>query len=144
MNEELKNHPQPSLSKKLGIKPGFNIKLINEPEYYFDLFTDLPPDININTDDNSRKDLIHYFTKSAEELLSNMNLLRGEIKENGIIWVSWQKQSAKTDTDLNENIIREIALKNGLVDVKVCSIDSVWSALKLVIRLKDRKSETNG
>lgn len=69
--------------------------------------------------------------------------MRQEIEENGMIWVSWYKKSAKIETDLNENIIRDIALNNGLVDVKVCAIDEIWSGLKLVIRLKDRKNKTD-
>ena len=65
--------------------------------------------------------------------------MKNEIVQNGMIWVSWPKKAAKTDIDITENNIRDIALKNGLVDVKVCAIDDKWSGLKLVIPVKDRK-----
>ena len=126
------------LAKKLGIKPGFKIKLINQPDYYFNLFTDLPTDIKKLNDKKTKKDFIHYFTESASQLNKEIKQLRQEIEENGMIWISWPKKSSKVETDLNENIVRDIALKNGLVDVKVCAIDEIWSGLKLVIRLKDR------
>ena len=126
------------LSKKFGIKPKFKIRLFNQPEYYYDLFSDLPQGIIQITDKRSKKDLIHYFALSKAQLGKDIKQLRQEIEENGMIWISWPKKSAKVETDLNENIIRDIALNNGLVDVKVCAIDEVWSGLKLVIPLKDR------
>lgn len=133
------------LAKKLGIKSGSKIRIINPPDYYYELFTDLPEDTKELKDRKVKKDFIHYFAKSAAQLNKDIKQLRQEIEENGIIWVSWYKKSAKIETDLNENIIRDIALKNELVDVKVCAIDEIWSGLKLVIRLKDRtrKPPTN-
>jgi len=128
-----------SLAKKLGIKPGFKIRLFNQPDYYYNLFSDLPTDIKELTDKKIKKDFIHYFSKSAALLNKEIKQLRQEIEQNGMIWVSWPKQASKIETDLTENIIRDIALKNGLVDVKVCAVDETWSGLKLVIRLKDRK-----
>lgn len=127
------------LAKKLGIRPGFKVRLANQPDYYYDLFSDLPTDIEVLTDKKIKKDFIHYFAKIVAQLNKDIKQLRQEIEENGIIWISWPKKAAKIETDLNENIIRDIALGNGLVDVKVCAIDEVWSGLKLVIRLKDRK-----
>lgn len=127
------------LAKKLGIKPWFRIRLFNQPDYYYDLFDDLPEDIKELTDKKSKKDFIHYFARTTAQLDKDIKQLRQEIEQNGMIWVSWYKKSAKMETDLNENIIRDIALNNGLVDVKVCAIDKIWSGLKLVIRLKDRK-----
>jgi len=127
------------LAKKLGIKQGFKIRVFNQPDYYYDLFSDLPTGIRELRDKKSKKDFIHYFAKNTAQLNKDIKQLRQEIEENGMIWVSWYKKSSKIETDLNENIIREIALSNGLVDVKVCAIDENWSGLKLVIRLKDRK-----
>lgn len=126
------------LAKKLGIKQGFKIRLFNQPDYYYDLFSEFPTDIKELKDKKSKKDFIHYFAKNTAQLNKDIKQLRQEIEENGMIWVSWYKKSAKIETDLNENIIRDIALNNGLVDVKVCAIDEIWSGLKLVIRLKDR------
>jgi hypothetical protein len=127
------------LAKKLGIKNDFKIKLVNQPDYYFKLFTDLPPDIKLVKSNKTKKDFIHYFTKSAAQLSKDIKSMREEIEQNGIIWISWPKKAAKIETDVTENIVRDLALKNGLVDVKVCAVDEIWSGLKLVIRLKDRK-----
>lgn len=128
-----------ALAKKLGLKPGYKIKLYNEPDYYFDLFTELPPGIRERLDEEGKKDFIHYFALSSAQLNKDINKLRSEIEENGMIWISWYKKSAKANTDVTENIIREIALRNGLVDVKVCAVDELWSGLKFVIPVKERK-----
>ncbi|HLE32658.1 MAG TPA: DUF3052 domain-containing protein [Bacteroidota bacterium] len=127
------------LAKKLGIKSNTRLRLVNQPDHYYDLFTDMPPDIRLVKGVKTKKDLIHYFTTNASQLGKDMRGLREEIEENGAIWISWPKKSANVKTDLNENVVRDIALRNRLVDVKVCSIDEVWSGLKLVIRVKDRK-----
>lgn len=126
------------LAKKLGIKPKFKIRLFNQPDYYYSLFSDLPQDIVELTDKKSKKDFIHYFALNTAQLSKDIKQLRQEIEENGMIWISWYKKSSKIETDLNENIIRDVALNNGLVDVKVCAIDEIWSGIKLVIRLRDR------
>jgi hypothetical protein len=126
------------LAKKLGIKDGFTIRLINAPDYYLDLFTDWPTDIHISEGKNE-KNLIHFFTKDSSELHKVLPGLKKEIVANGIIWVSWPKKTSKVVTDVSENMIRDLALNIGLVDVKVCAVDEVWSGLKLVIPVKDRK-----
>jgi len=126
-----------SLAKKLGIKAGFHISLINAPEYYFELFTDLPADLAFNKE-SSQIDFIHFFTKSKHEYITLLTELKQQLKPKGIIWVSWPKKASKVDTDITENMIRNYALQIGLVDVKVCAFDEVWSGLKLVIPVKDR------
>jgi hypothetical protein len=127
------------LAKKLGIREGFTIKLVNQPDYYFKLFPDFPTGVKIIADRKVEKDFIHYFTSSAFQLEKDIKLLRQEIVANGMIWISWPKKATKIETDMSEMVVREAALKNGLVDVKVCAVDEIWSGLKLVIRLKDRK-----
>jgi hypothetical protein len=126
------------LAKKLGIKQGFNITLINAPAYYFNLFTDLPAELQINNDTIAKKDLIHFFTKQKDEYMSILPGLKDQIKPNGIIWISWPKKASKIVTDINEDIIRNYAIQTGLVDIKVCAVDEIWSGLKLVIPVKDR------
>ncbi|HYD21827.1 MAG TPA: DUF3052 family protein [Flavipsychrobacter sp.] len=126
------------LAKKLGVKDGNTIRLINEPEYYFQLFSDLPEDIDVSGDKKKPKDLIHFFTKEEKELRKLLPTLRKEITQDGMIWVSWPKKSAKVETDITEDVIRNYALEIGLVDVKVCAVDDIWSGLKLVIPIKDR------
>ncbi|WP_299591465.1 DUF3052 domain-containing protein [Mucilaginibacter sp.] len=126
------------LAKKLGIKPAFNMMLINAPAYYFDLFTDLPADVQINDDVIDKKDLIHFFTKQKDDYISILPGLKDQIKPNGIIWISWPKKASKIVTDITEDIIRNYAIQTGLVDIKVCAVDEIWSGLKLVIPVKDR------
>lgn len=129
------------LAKKLGIKEGSKLRLVNQPDYYFKLFTDLPEQVQFLTDKKSSKDLVHYFTKEKKDLLKDITALRHEIFPDGMIWISWPKKASKIGTDITEDVIREIALSNGLVDVKVCAVDEIWSGLKLVVPVKDRKSK---
>ncbi len=127
------------LVKKLGFKEGFKVRIVNQPDHYFDLLEDLPKTIEFSNERKSKKDFIHYFTKQAKELERDMVSLKNEIVPNGMIWISWPKKSSKIETDVTEDTIRNLALANGLVDVKVCAVDEVWSGLKLVIPVKDRK-----
>ncbi|HTD42436.1 MAG TPA: hypothetical protein VK671_17525 [Mucilaginibacter sp.] len=126
------------LAKKLGIKEGFQIDLINAPEYYLCLFTDLPANLYFENKKDAKIDFIHFFTKSRDEYKTILPNLKNRIKPNGIIWVSWPKKASKVPTDITENIIRNFALQTGLVDIKVCAVDETWSGLKLVIPVKDR------
>lgn len=127
-----------SLVKKLGIKSGFKVRFIDPPEHYFDLLEGLPADIVVFEEPTPGVDFIHYFTKQASDLERDLAALKKEIVPNGIIWVSWPKKASKVPTDVTEDVIRDLALAIGLVDVKVCAVDAVWSGLKLVIRVKDR------
>jgi hypothetical protein len=126
------------LAKKLGIKENFSVKLVNAPPHYFKLFTDLPGSIKISAD-KKEIDFIHYFETRAANLEKNIIDLKKQLKQNGMFWVSWYKKSAKIPTDVSEDLIRNIALHHGLVDIKVCAVDEQWSGLKLVIPVKDRK-----
>src|SRR6185437_10908995 len=127
------------LAKKLGINSGFIVRLVGAPDYYLSLFTNWPTDIRISEQKNERKNLIHFFTKDSSELYKVLPELKKEILANGTIWVSWPKKTSKVVTDVSENMIRDLALNIGLVDVKVCAGDEIWSGLKLVIPVKDRK-----
>lgn len=122
------------LKNKLGIKPTHSIALINSPDDYFSL-------LNIPGYANKLEntyDFIQYFTREKVELENNFNKLKSSLNKDSMLWISWPKKSSKVVTDLDENVVREIGLKKGLVDVKVASIDEIWSALKFVYRLKDR------
>ncbi len=126
------------LLKKLGIKPGHKLLLINKPDDYFEL---LDSDVNDQlSKKNQTPDLIHLFVKNKEEFEVEMKNLSSFIKKNPdiTIWVSWYKKSSGIATDVTEDIIRNFALKNGLVDVKVCAVSDMWSGLKLVVPLKLR------
>ena len=126
------------LAKKLGIKDGFHVNLINAPEYYLSLFIDLPPNLLFGDQGDTKIDFIHFFTKSKAEYIELLPLLKNQIKPSGIIWVSWPKKASKVPTDITEDTIRNYAIKIGLVDIKVCAVDEIWSGLKLVIPVKDR------
>lgn len=125
------------LAKKLGIKEGFRISLYHQPEYYFNLFTDFPGSVKIVN--NLKVDFIHYFATEEKQLVKDIAKLKNQIEQNGMIWISWPKKSSKVETDVTEDIVRNLALKNGLIDMKVCAVDEIWSGLKLVIPVKDRK-----
>ena len=126
------------LAKKLGVKDRFKIRLVNEPAYYFDLFTDFTEHVQILTNKKNTKNLVHYFTKKSTELHKDIQSLRQEIYPSGLLWISWPKKASKIETDVTEDIIRNVALANGLVDIKACAIDEIWSGLKLVVPVKDR------
>jgi len=84
-------------------------------------------------------DIVHLFTKSRNELEKFLLEYKSRVKQNGVIWVSWHKKSFKIKTEITEDIIRSIALPIGLVDIKICAVDEIWSGLKLVIRKENRK-----
>ncbi len=126
------------LAKKLGIKSMSTIRVLNAPEYYYELFSDLPDDLKEVIRGTQKVDFLHYFTMNRNYLKKDIRKLKSAIKKEGIIWVSWPKKASGIITDIDENFIREIALENGLVDVKVCAIDDIWSGLKLVIPVKSR------
>lgn len=127
------------LYKKLGLKEGMSVKLVNAPAHYTDLIgSDFYKTLHIQNKAIAGLDLIHLFTNKRDELEAMLPRLMEQIKKNGIIWGSWYKKSAGKPTELTENIIRDIALSAGLVDVKVCAVDEGWSGLKLVYRLKYR------
>jgi len=125
-----------SLIDKLGMKEDFKIRIINPPENYFERI-DGPKQL-VLTESASRADFIHCFVKTMAELEEHLPKLKDEIHKAGMIWISWPKKSSGVQSDVNENLIRNLALKIGLVDVKVCAVDDTWSGLKLVYRLKDR------
>ncbi len=125
------------LVKKLGIKEGFKIRLINKPKNYSVLIGEFPPGAKIIK--AGKADFVHLFTKSRAELKSKLIKNLKSIEQNGIIWVSWPKKASKIETDISEDVIRDIALPMGLVDIKACAVDDIWSGLKLVIRKENRK-----
>ena len=126
------------LLKKLGITESTKLQLIHAPDDYFDLL-----EANISGQlikGTEIPDLVHLFARSRKEMEKELNQLRKICKKNPrlVIWVSWYKQSAGIPTDLTENEVREYALRNGLVDIKVCAVSEIWSGLKLVVPLNKR------
>ncbi|MGE8720472.1 DUF3052 domain-containing protein [Leptospira terpstrae] len=127
------------LVEKLGIKENMILYFLNLPSKDFmkDWGT-FPKNIQILDKPKSGLDMIHFFTLSSKEFQLKLPKLMGFIKPAGMIWISWPKKSSKIPTDMNENLIRDFALELGLVDIKVCAVDDVWSGLKLVIRKENR------
>jgi len=123
------------LWKKLGYKTGMSAYVEGEPSNYISLLT-LPADVVVTWLPRAKSDMefVHLFATSASQLKSKLESFRKRIVPGGVIWVSWPKKSSGVTSDITEDTIRDLALPMGLVDVKVCAVDEVWSGLKLVIR----------
>jgi|APTNR8051073442_1049403.scaffolds.fasta_scaffold00033_38 hypothetical protein len=126
------------LQKKLGIKEGYTVFLFQPPDHYFDWINPLPKEVTVKDRLSGKVDFIHLFTKDQKTFAKEFLKCKKYLKKEGMLWISWPKKASKVPTDLDENVIREFGLKNGLVDVKVCAVDEVWSGLKFVFRVKDR------
>lgn len=132
-------YSQRLLAQKLGIKAGWTIALLHAPDNYLDLLVGLPDEVTIQQELNPDLPFIHFFCTERSRLEASFPAMRAALLQNGMVWISWPKKSAKVSSDLDENIVRELGLACGLVDVKVVAIDSIWSGLKFVIRVQDRQ-----
>lgn len=130
--------PGTPLARKLGFKPDLRICCLNQPPEYRSFFDVLPDGIQWVQNPETGMDIIHYFEVSRDRLAANLPWLRDLIVTNGMIWVSWPKKSSGRKSDVTEDVIRDLALAHRLVDVKVVSVNAIWSGLKLVIPLKYR------
>jgi hypothetical protein len=119
--------------QKLGIKPGFRIFTADAPAPYGDIVGGLPAQVAIVTRLGAAVDMIHPFATEAAPLGDKLRVYRDAIKPDGMIWVSWPKKASGVPTDLTDRVVRDKALRLGLVDIKVCAIDEKWSGLKFVI-----------
>jgi hypothetical protein len=128
------------LIKKLGIKSGMAVALVNAPDGFLDnVLGPLPDDVVLGEwSGEGHFDLIHYFCSWQADLGRDILRLMHSIDRGGTIWISWPKKAAKLPGDITENVLREVILPTGLVDVKVCAVDETWSALKFVIRVELR------
>lgn len=129
------------LAKKLGFREGYQAGLVNPPKGFQKELAPLPSDVRLHTGNLiKRLNLIVLFADSQITLKSEFSKLARKLVPNGMLWIAWPKKASGWVTDLSENIIRDIGLQAGLVDVKVCAINDIWSGLKFVYRLQDRKS----
>ncbi|MDH2345078.1 DUF3052 domain-containing protein [Bradyrhizobium sp. SSUT77] len=126
------------LVQKLGIKPGFCIFVDGLSVAYADVVGELPDDVRIANTARAPLDMVHVFATEAKGLAAGLRFYRKAITPDGMIWASWPKKASGVATDVTETVVRATALANGLVDIKVCAVDEVWSGLKLVIPVKDR------
>lgn len=131
-------HRPSRLNRKLGLKPGARMAVLNPPDRYWDLVHPLPDGVAVAGPRAKKLDFVHVFVERRAELARALPKLMPRIKPDAMIWVSWPKRTSGFDSDMSEDVIREIALPLGLVDVKVCAVDEVWSGLKLVIRAEQR------
>ena len=123
------------LSKKLGYKPGLTAHLHRAPRSYATLLAlHDPKAITWLKEPTTGVQFIHAFTTEFAELAKLLALYRKRLAPDGAVWISWPKKAAKVPTDITEDRIRDACLPLGLVDIKVCAVDEVWSGLKLVIR----------
>lgn len=127
------------LSKKLGIKEKLRIAFVDLPA---DVKTELQDSITTCTlvkDGRGRLDFAMLFVKTQAQLKNLFPRFAGQLTAAGMLWISWPKKTSGVATDMNENDVRRIGLEAGMVDVKVCAVNDVWSGLKFVIRVKDRR-----
>lgn len=127
------------LAKKLGISTQIRVFPVNTPSNYRDLLAPLPDGVTFATRLTPTVDVVHLFTVSRQDLARALRSARQKMRQNAAFWVSWPKRASKRPTDITEDVIREVALPLGFVDVKVCAVDEVWSGLKLVIRQENRR-----
>lgn len=126
------------LAKKLGIKEGSRIALVNAPKDFRSALGELPDNVEFVSRPTKSLDIILFFVMSERVLARDFANLAEKLVTNGMIWIAWPKKSSGVTTDLTEQRVQRIGLDAGLVDVKICAIDETWSGLKFVYRLKDR------
>jgi hypothetical protein len=122
------------LAKKLGVKAGCRMVVIDPPANYDELLAPLPDDVRRSHRIDARANLVHAFVTRRVQLQKLLTKAVAKASVDAAIWVSWPKKSANAATDMTEDVVREVALPLGLVDIKVCAVDEYWSGLKLVIR----------
>jgi hypothetical protein len=128
------------LAKKLGFKEGFRAGFVNQPKGFQRELGSLPGGVKIFLARLPKPlDLIIFFADSQQTLKREFPRLAQKLAKNGMLWIAWPKKASGVATDLSDNSVRQIGLDAGLVDVKVCAVNDIWSGLKFVYRLEDRK-----
>lgn len=128
------------LAKKLGIKPPMRLVPIDAPTQYRAWLGELPEGVAIVSQPRQSLQAVHVFATKRSALEKHLSMLRRRLEQSGFVWVSWPKKASGVATDITEDVIREVALPLGFVDIKVCAVSEVWSGLKLVIRKRERKA----
>lgn len=128
------------LAKKLGFKEDFRAGFVNPPKGFQQELGSLPPRVEIFLARLTKPlDLIMFFADSQQMLKREFPRLARKLEKNGLLWIAWPKKASGVATDLSDNSVRQIGLDAGLVDIKVCAINDIWSGLKFVYRVEDRK-----
>jgi hypothetical protein len=126
------------LAKKLGIKEGASVAFLDAPADFDETVAPLPEGVDVARNAGPGLDVVVFFTRARGELEERIEELRAAIAPAGGLWVGWPKRASGVETDMTEDVVREVALPLGLVDNKVCAIDETWSGLRLVIRVTER------
>lgn len=129
------------LAQKLGLQPGREAIVIQSPRPYEEIVTPLPEGVKLRHRLHPGAEFIHLFARSRSDLARRFPRLASALADPGLLWISWPKKTSSLTTDLDENIVREIGLATGLVDVKVCAVDEDWSGLKFVRRVANREKK---
>ena len=128
-------HP---LWKKLGLKAPMTLACIDAPKEYRGWLGEVPQGVTIATTSKQPLHAVHVFATRRATLAKHLTALRKRLHNTGFVWVSWPKKASKVETDITEDVVRELAVPLGFVDVKVCAVSDVWSGLKLVVRKNER------
>ena len=122
------------LAGKLGIAPSSRVRPVAAPDDYLALLAPLPDGVVFEDAASVQTDIAHVFVVQRDELARHLATLRRQLRPDAALWVSWPKKASKVPTTVTEDVIRELALPLGFVDVKVCAVSEIWSGLKLVVR----------
>jgi hypothetical protein len=122
------------LAAKLGIKAASRAVLIDAPDGFVALLGPPQPAVQFEKVAGPRTDIAHVFVTRRDTLAGHLGRLRRQLRPDAAVWVSWPKKASRVPTDVTEDVVRELALPLGFVDIKVCAVDAVWSGLKLVVR----------
>jgi hypothetical protein len=126
------------LAQKLGIKAGTKVVALNPPPGYRKLLAPLPAGVSFTGKATADVGFVHLFADERRVLEKELKRVRGLLDDAGVLWVSWPKKSSGVASDITEDVIREVCLPLGFVDIKVCAVDDTWSGLKLMIRRENR------
>ena len=129
------------LARKLGVRPGDHLALLSAPDGF--AIDDLPPGVEVSGRARRACDVIVSFHTRRADLDRRFPMLMRALVADGGLWVAWPKRASGVDTDITENVVREVALPTGMVDNKVCAIDDTWSGLRLVLRKELRPGRTS-
>src|SRR3954467_7204149 len=139
LGKEMAGYSKTPLAEKLGIKVGMKVAALNAPAGYRKLLAPLPADLSFTDKATRGAGFVHLFVTDRSVLEKELKRLRKALDDAGVLWISWPKKSSGVASDITEDVIREVCLPLGFVDVKVCAVDETWSGLKLMIRRENRK-----
>jgi hypothetical protein len=139
LGKEMAGYSKTPLAQKLGIKPGMNVITIGAPAGYRKSLAPMPDGVSFSDKATAGSAFIHLFVSERRTLEKELKRLRKLLDDAGVLWVSWPKKSSGVPTNITEDVIREVCLPLGFVDVKVCAVDETWSGLKLMIRRENRR-----